>query len=182
MPAMSSHLFHNPENPSQLIDSPWGKIESWRASALATGEMSGYADYMKQVRSDATLVHDAINAREDAVSQREQAIAAREAFVRDAITKMHALLGRCDAIVKAEEERREQQREGPLPSPTANDEGDLEPKLAKSEDLDGDLKNPEHSMLTLPRKDEYETEFPQPGDPDLPEPDLQRAPAAFEDN
>ena len=135
MPAMSSRLFHNPENPSQLIDSPWGKIESWRALALATGEMSGYAEYMKQVRSDATLVHDAINAREDAVSQREQAITAREALVHDAVAKVHALLHRCDAVLtKAEEERRERE-EGPLPEPPGAeaDEGDLEPKPAKED-------------------------------------------------
>jgi hypothetical protein len=88
-------------------------------------------------------------------------------------------------VTKAEEEHRARE-EGPLPEPPGAeaDEGDLEPKPAKSEDLEGNLKNSEHSELVLPQRseDQWKTEFPQPGDPDLPEPDLQRAPAAFEDN
>jgi hypothetical protein len=39
MPSMASHLYQNPENPNELIDSPWGKIPQWKASTLATGSM-----------------------------------------------------------------------------------------------------------------------------------------------
>jgi hypothetical protein len=185
-PAMSSLLYENPENPWEMIDTPWGRMPSWKASTMATGTMGAFGDYLKVARADAAMTHETLSTREDAVAQREQAVAAREAFVRDAIGKVRTLVHRCDAIIKAEEERREQEREGPLPSPPANDEGDLEPKPAKEpehpDDLEGDLKHPENSMLTLPRKDECETEFPQPGEPDLPEPDRPRAPSAFEDN
>jgi hypothetical protein len=71
-------------------------------------------------------------------------------------------------------------------SPT-NNSPYLEPKSAKEDpekpdDLEGDLKNPENSELILRHRgeDQWETEFPIPGEPK--DPDLPRAPAAFEDN
>jgi hypothetical protein len=180
---MSSHLFQNPENPNEIIrGTPWGDIPAWKASSLATGTMGAYTEYLKQVRADTHLVHDAINAREEAVSRREAEISAREALIHDAVTKVHALLNRCDAIVSAEEERREQENTEEPVVPPSNDEGDLEVKPAKSEDLEGDLQHPENSDLPAQLADQAEVEFPQFGEPEEPDPDEPRAPSAFEDN
>jgi hypothetical protein len=64
MPAMSSHLYQNPENQNEIIDSPWGKMPAWKASTLATGTMGAYSEYLSQVRTDASLAHDALNERD----------------------------------------------------------------------------------------------------------------------
>src|SRR5215813_2657131 len=40
-------------NPFDIIDSPWGHIERWRASTLATGTMGVLANVYDIVRSDA---------------------------------------------------------------------------------------------------------------------------------
>ena len=64
MPAMSSHLFQNPENPNDIIDSPFGSMPAWKASTMATGTMGAYSEYLKQVRADASLAHDALNERD----------------------------------------------------------------------------------------------------------------------
>jgi hypothetical protein len=39
-------------NPFELVDSPWGKIEAWRASTLATGTMGALQSVYDLVRSD----------------------------------------------------------------------------------------------------------------------------------
>jgi hypothetical protein len=70
MPAISSLLYENPENPYATVDTPWGKMPAWKASTMATGTMGAYSEYIKSVRADATLAHDAVTAREDAVSAR----------------------------------------------------------------------------------------------------------------
>jgi hypothetical protein len=190
MPAMSSHLFRNPENPTEIIkDTPWGDIPAWKASALATGTMGAYTEYVKQVRADAVLAHDAVNVREQAVSAREAAVAERERAVVDLIGQASLLFDRLDKRIKADEERKPEEPL-PLPPGTEADEtheptGDLHQIQAKGEDdLEGDLKHPENSELTRHKYDNVsdqagKVEFPQPGDPDLPEP---RSPAAFEDN
>ena len=99
MPAISSHLFQNPENPNEIIrGTPWGDIPAWKASSLATGTMGADTEYLKLVRADSHLVHDAINAREDAVTRREAEISAREALIHDTVTKVHALLSRADSM------------------------------------------------------------------------------------
>jgi hypothetical protein len=169
---MSSFLYQNLENPNEIIrDTPWGDIPAWKASSLATGTMGAYTEYLKQIRADSTLAHDAINAREDAVSQREACIAAREALIHDAVTKVHALLHRCDSIITDAEKRRadaerEQQEQEDEPPPGFQDEGELEVHPAKTGELPHDLQPPS-------------TASPVPDDDDDPEV-LQRAPTLMQ--
>jgi hypothetical protein len=176
MPAMTSHVF---QNPNEIIrDTPWGDIPAWKASTLATGTMGAYDAYMKQARADSALVHDTINAREDAVTQREQAITAREAFIHDAVAKVHALLNRCDSVIRAEEERRsqeqqQQEEEESEPPPGSNDEGALEIHPAKTAELDDQGFLPDPAMPS-PQQPGEPSEIPD-GDEDEGEV-LQRAP------
>jgi hypothetical protein len=188
MPAMASFNYTNPENPYTLVDTPWGKVEAWRASTLATGEMSGYAEYMKQVRADASIINDSLSAREQELAERERNLSAREDAVskrEDNVLSMVAdVRAAFDAVRKYADTAKE---EAPVKPPGAEaDEGDLEIKKAKSEDLEGDLHDPENAALVLPKeeqkRDEYETEFPIPGEPEDPDPDQPRAPSAFEDD
>jgi hypothetical protein len=43
-PAMHSHLYQNPENPNEIIDSPFGKMEAWRANSMMNGTLSGFQE------------------------------------------------------------------------------------------------------------------------------------------
>src|SRR5262249_47302982 len=45
------HLMNG--SPFDLIDSPWGHIERWRASTLSTGTMGALAQVYDMVRNDA---------------------------------------------------------------------------------------------------------------------------------
>src|SRR5262245_54460568 len=40
-------------NPFELVDTPWGVIEAWRASTLATGTMGALSNVYDAVRNDA---------------------------------------------------------------------------------------------------------------------------------
>ena len=171
MPTMNSHLFQNPENPNEIIrDTPWGDIPAWKASSLATGTMGAYTEYLKQVRADSNLAHDALNAREDAVSRREAELSAREALIQDAVTKVHALLSRADSLVSRAEEARSQPPDEPLDEPPR----------------DNEVPSPSGELHDLPPKEEA-SELPvdppeeeAPDDDDEPE-ILRRAPAPMQD-
>jgi hypothetical protein len=48
-------------DPFEFIDSPWGHIERWRASTLATGTMGCLAEVYQMVRNDAAEVEARAN-------------------------------------------------------------------------------------------------------------------------
>jgi len=111
-------------SPFDIVDSPWGHIERWRASTLATGTMGALKNVYDIVRDDTA----AATARADA----EQA---RVALLKDVHKKLDELSARCDAqaselaVFKAEarkradeaaeeeEERRRALEEDPLEDP-----------------------------------------------------------------
>jgi hypothetical protein len=74
-------------SPFDIIDSPWGHIERWRASTLATGTMGALASVYSIVRSDSAEA----TARADADQ-------ARVAVFKDLLQKIDALTSRCDAL------------------------------------------------------------------------------------
>ena len=51
-------------DPFELADSPWGHIERWRASTLATGTMGALAQVYEMVRNDAAEVEARANEME----------------------------------------------------------------------------------------------------------------------
>jgi hypothetical protein len=73
-------------NPFEIIDSPWGPIEAWRASTLATGTMGALSSVYDLVRSDS-----------DAAAARADAEQARVALLKDVHQRLDALSARCDA-------------------------------------------------------------------------------------
>jgi hypothetical protein len=75
-------------SPFDIIDSPWGHIERWRASTLATGTMGALHNVYDIIRTDAA----AADARSDAEE-------ARVALLKDVHKKLDALTTRVDAIV-----------------------------------------------------------------------------------
>ena len=86
-------------SPFDIIDTPWGHIERWRASTLATGTMGALANVYAMVRSDAA----ASQARADADQ-------ARTALIRDLCTKVDAAHTRLDNLVAELAAEREARR------------------------------------------------------------------------
>ena len=124
MPAMSSREKYADINQHELIDTPIGRIERWRADAVLTGETSAAQEYMKQFRQQfAQLRADSIDLRE-----------AMEEWAKDLTAREEALTRRTQAVVdfgrtaefyerteslfkklKAEAE------EGPIPTPPGDE-------------------------------------------------------------
>ena len=83
MPATSSRAKHADINQHELIDTPIGRIERWRADAVLTGETSAAQEYMKQFRQQfAQLRADSIDFRE-----------AMEEWAKDLTAREEALTG-----------------------------------------------------------------------------------------
>jgi hypothetical protein len=66
------------EDPFELVDSQWGRIERWRAVSQATGELSGLTELCAQVRADSASIVARQDAREEQLNSREAALNARE--------------------------------------------------------------------------------------------------------
>jgi hypothetical protein len=166
-------IMHN--NPFELVDSPWGHIERWRASTLSTGTMGALAQVHAIVRDDAA-----------AVAARADAEEARTALIQHLCDKVADFQRRFDdhvaRLAKAEEQRRadeEAQREfeeEPIELPP-----NLEPDI-----VEDDTHVPGGELHALPPSEVPEpslelegdqSEFP---DPELPKPPQVEQPTAIE--
>jgi hypothetical protein len=85
---------HGYENPFEIIDSPWGHIERWRASTLSTGTMGALAQVYDIVRADA-----------DAAVARVEETEARKALVQHLCDQIAAMQERINALADALEAR-----------------------------------------------------------------------------
>jgi hypothetical protein len=78
-------------SPFDIVDSPWGHIERWRASTLATGTMGALQSVYDLVRSDSSIA-----------DARAEAVATRDAEIRGQIVKLvtglESLTARVDSI------------------------------------------------------------------------------------
>src|SRR6516164_5593050 len=149
-------------NPFELIDSPFaeGKMERWRANAMAAGTMGYLAQVYKMVRNDAAELE-----------KRAAALDAKKSAVLSTVNRLLKFMSRVDALtsrVEALEEKRradeEQQREfeeEPL---------ELPPDLDRPQDLppsaigDGDAEThqPRGELHSITAKEEEPSELPEP--------------------
>jgi hypothetical protein len=125
MPAMSSREKYADINQHELIDTPIGRIERWRADAVLTGETSAAQEYMKQfqqqfaqLRADSIDLKEAmeqwaseLTAREDALNERAQAVADFAGRAAQFYERTESLFNK----LKAEAE------EGPIPTPPGDE-------------------------------------------------------------
>ena len=81
------HAHLGDENPFELIDSPWGHIERWRASTLSTGTMGALSSVYDAVRADAV-----------AAASRADEAEARDALVQHLCDKITDFEKRFDAL------------------------------------------------------------------------------------
>ena len=120
MPAMSSRekyyddlvdRVRDKRDPFEVIDTPIGKMEAWRADTLYTGGISGLDACLQdtlarfdQVRADTANFVTTLQEREQQVSAREDAVARRERAVLDLVGGASALLDRLERH-RADQER-----------------------------------------------------------------------------
>jgi len=74
-------------DPFELVDSPWGTIEAWRASTLSTGTMGALAQVAAIVRNDAAELE-----------QKTIAFDAKKASVLRTVNKLLSFMSRVDAL------------------------------------------------------------------------------------
>src|SRR5215831_611939 len=111
-------------SPFDIIDSPWGHIERWRASTLATGTMGALKNVYDIVRADAAEAMARADAEEARttlikhVCERVDALAARVDAVTSELETIKAKeRADAEAAADAEEERLRQLAEDPLEDP-----------------------------------------------------------------
>ena len=78
-------IMHN--NPFELVDSPWGRMESWRASTMACGTMGALAQVYEIVRNDAAELQE-----------KTVAFDAKKASVLRTVNKLLHFVSRVDAL------------------------------------------------------------------------------------
>jgi hypothetical protein len=132
--------YSDPQDPWEMLETPWGNMPAWKASTIASGTMGAYDSFVKQAKVAAAVINDSLDAREQEIVAREQALTARESAVIDLIGNASAM---CDRIMKRldeeEERQRELEEEEPVEDPPGmeevlSDEGDLEALAAKDPD------------------------------------------------
>jgi hypothetical protein len=133
------HAYLGDQNPFDLIDTPWGHIERWRASTLSTGTMGALQSVYDIVRTD--------SAAQEAEAE------ARDALVRNLCSKVNdfehrfadleARLSAADAKRRADEiAAREQEEE------------ELEPIELPPEFLEDDTHVPSGELHAVQAKEE----------------------------
>jgi len=103
-------------DPFEIIDSPWGHIECWRASTLATGTMGALTQVYEMVRNDAAELQE-----------KTVAFDAKKASVLRTVNELLNFMSRVDALTarvealeakrKADEEQQREFEEEPLTLP-----------------------------------------------------------------
>jgi hypothetical protein len=94
-------------DPFELVDSPWGHIEAWRASTLATGTMGVLTQVYDIVRNDAAA---AVASVEETENRKElvQRLCDMVAALQD---RINTLADALEARHRADEEEAQRQRE-----------------------------------------------------------------------
>jgi len=146
-------------NPFDLVDSPWGKIEAWRASTMATGTMGALAQVAAIVRNDAAELQE-----------KTVAFDAKKASVLRTVNKLLSFMSRVDALttrVEALEAKRkaDEERQREFEEPIEEPPGTEEPQVDDTHAPGGEL----HALVPEPalelEGDEAEFELPEPKDP-----------------
>jgi hypothetical protein len=114
------HSYDPGKNPMDLVDTPSGKMERWRADAMLVGETSALTELIKQVHNDAEATIADTVSREAAVSAREQACDDREKAHAISVTRFVDFVGQAAALFDRIEKQRadaERQAAEPLAHP-----------------------------------------------------------------
>src|SRR5215471_14812780 len=146
-------------SPFDIIDSPWGHIERWKASTLATGTMGALAQVAAIVRNDAAELE-----------KKTAALDAKKSAVLSTVNRLLKFMSRVDALTsrvealeakhKADEARQHRFDEEPLTLPS--DIHEYQTRTPPSE-IGDETHQPGGELHSLPPKDEEElSELPEP--------------------
>jgi len=118
-------ILDNNQDPWELIDTPWGEMEAWRASTLATGTMGALAQVAAIVRSDAAELQE-----------KTVAFDAKKASVLRTVNKLLSFMSRVDALT-TRVEALEAQRKADMAAQQKLDEEPIElpPDFLRPQDL-----------------------------------------------
>jgi len=142
-------------SPFDIVDSPWGHIERWRASTLATGTMGALTQVAAIVKNDAAELEKeaaALDAKKSAVLGTVNRLLKFMSRVDQLTTRVEAL----EAKHKADEAVQRKLDEEPI---------ELPPDFDRPQDLppakigDDETHTPSGELHSLPPKDE---ELPEP--------------------
>jgi hypothetical protein len=177
---------HNDPDPAKLlfalipvVKPPENAIMCGPMSVIMAGIQD--SDLISQTRSDAiSAINDATSRlakadqREAELERREQELNAREAMLNDTTRRVVDFAGKLGSMFDAIEKHRADQLAGPLPDPPGF-EPEREPVVAPVLEDEGELEAPKSAKDPKEQNPTFddqgtETEFPSPGDPDLPEP------------
>ena len=137
----------------ELVDTPSGRMERWRADALLVGETSGLTALSKQVQTDAVAVIDDIEAREEALSAREQACDERERAHAVSVAQFVDFVGKASVLFDRIQKARADQMEEPIAAPPNEISQEPQPSLALEADTVPGLTLPPASCTpSRPRK------------------------------
>jgi hypothetical protein len=114
----------NPADPFILMDSPWGKIEQWRAS-MALGTMGCLQTVYEHVKNDSAELQE----REQAQTSRDNATLA---LARDVVTKIDAITRRLDSLEASQAAERAQAKVDAQRAQEEEENIELPPGWAKS--------------------------------------------------
>jgi hypothetical protein len=103
-------------DPFELIDTPWGKLEAWRASTIACGTMGALAQVAAIVRSDAAELQE----KTAALDAKKSAVLSTVNRLLRFMSRVDALTARVEALEtkrKADEAQQRESEEEPLALP-----------------------------------------------------------------
>jgi hypothetical protein len=141
-------------SPFDIIDSPWGHIERWRASTIATGTMGALAQVYKMVRNDAAELE-----------KEAAALDAKKSAVLGTVNRLLRFMSKVDALTsrvekleakrKADEAERQKFVEEPQLPPDIHEYQTRTPPA----EIGDETHTPGGELHDLPPKDE---ELPEP--------------------
>jgi hypothetical protein len=150
-------------SPFDIIDSPWGHIERWRASTIATGTMGALTQVATIVKNDAAELE-----------KKTAALDAKKSAVLSTVNKLLKFMSRVDELTtrveeleakrRADEEQQREFEEEPLELPPDLDRlQDLPPSkigddTSSTHQPSGEL----HSIAAKTEEEEEPSELPEP--------------------
>jgi hypothetical protein len=150
-------------NPFELIDSPFseGKMERWRANAMATGTMGYLAQVYKIVRNDAAELEK----ETAALDAKKSAVLGTVNRLLKFMSKVDALTSRVEELEakrRADEEQQREFEEEPLELPPDFDRPQDLPPAKIGDDETHQPGGELHSVAAKTEEEEEPSELPEP--------------------
>jgi hypothetical protein len=153
--------YSDPQDPFAIIPTPWGEMEAWRASTIATGTMGALAQVHQIVRNDAAELE-----------QKTVELDAKKHAVLSTINRLVKFMSRVDSLTarveqleakrRSDEEQQQQFEEEPIELPPDLDRlQDLPPSKIGADANAAETHHPSGDLHSVEAKEEP-SELPEP--------------------